>query len=252
MLTKLTVQCVFVSALIVMLSVPASGQKETAVTPPAVSDAASDSAEKKEMMMKKMAEKKQDAPMPMECPMMKDMQKMKESMMERMKMMKGSETAGQETLGLVSSLQGVVACILAHGDDLGLTMEQKNRIEDIVTDHMAAAAVHKAQVRGQMMKVNRAVRRIEKMPDHIEAMLRKMADETALIQKGALDLYSAVLDILTDSQREAARMIIHGAFPPVWEQIIPPRCGKVSEPVEKDTEEPGPTDAGDAPGAHVH
>ncbi len=224
------------TALAVILCMPAFGQENVEVAKPAASEESSDIDYNKRMMMKKkkMAEKMQAGEM--KRPVLAEMQKKHETKMQKMNRMKG-ERAPYRKPRLVSSLQRVVACILNHGDELNLTGEQRDRIEDMLTSHLAAAALHRARMQGLMMQVNRSVRRMERMPDDLEAMLQEMADETAGIRKEALDLYADVLDLLTDSQRDAVRVIVHGAFPPAWESMSPPWC-ELGEAVEIAPEEP--------------
>jgi hypothetical protein len=110
--------------------------------------------------------------------------------------------------------------LTAHRQDIGLTSEQMDKLDAMVTEHLQFAIVKMAESRALQVQLRHLLRQEPLEMPAVENLLKQITEHDFNLQLEGVKLYNQVLQMLTDQQREKATELIGTPFPPPWENML--------------------------------
>jgi hypothetical protein len=137
---------------------------------------------------------------------------------------------------------------MANAGALGLDSDQVEKIDEMITGHLATAIRDQAEVQAQMVTLRKALRAENIDLKNVEQQLQNIHGKARQLQVDGIRLYTRVLDTLTPGQRDKMRATIGTPFPPPWKKGSHGMTGSTGMPMDEPADEP---DGQDTP-EHAH
>ncbi|MEW6221081.1 MAG: hypothetical protein AB1634_16325 [Thermodesulfobacteriota bacterium] len=124
--------------------------------------------------------------------------------------------------GIMHAFHRWLGKVMASQEELGLTREQLDRIDELITPHLQEGIRLHAEAAGAMVQFQYLMRHRSEDVAAIDPVLRKLADIHYQLLLGGVQLYNGIMTSLAPSQRDKIRETIGSPFPPPWEGMSMP------------------------------
>jgi hypothetical protein len=124
---------------------------------------------------------------------------------------------------LVSSFHRWMKGFMAHKSLFDLSSDQMNKLEDLLAEHLKSAIRKKAEIR--VLRVD-LIQKLRKDPMDLkgaEDLLKMIYGKKIELQMEGIQLYSQVMQVLTDQQKAKVKEILGSPFCTPWESMMPMR-----------------------------
>lgn len=130
----------------------------------------------------------------------------------------GMHAKGMHGNMLMRAFHGWTNRLMAHAGALGLNGEQIEKIDQLVTGHLAKAIRDQADVKARMVLLRKALRADAIDLDSVEKQLQENHATVQRMQMDGVRLYTQLLDMLTPEQRQKVFDTIGRPFPSPWDK----------------------------------
>jgi Spy/CpxP family protein refolding chaperone len=150
---------------------------------------------------------------------------------------------------LMGPLHRWTGMLMAHRQAIGLTPEQLDKLDDLITKHVTYAIRNMAECRINRLDLGRELHKKTIDLKAVEDLLKKITAQELNLQMDGVKLYTQVLDLLTAEQRAKVDEIIGTPFAAPWEEMymepymgmpypLPPCIGAPPQTPQESAEEP--------------
>lgn len=137
--------------------------------------------------------------------------------------------------GLMMQLHNWMKQFMAHRQLFDLSSQQMDQLDNAIMGHLKNAIQNKADIQVQMIELRQMLRQVPMDLNGLEGQLNRIADLKARLQLEGLRLYSELMNMLEDQQREKVIEIIGTPFPAPWEKMFP--MSENEDDISMETEE---------------
>jgi hypothetical protein len=129
-------------------------------------------------------------------------------------MMQGGMQAGM----LMQGYHAWVNRLMVHAADVGLSSEQVEKIDQMITAHQVQAVRKQAEIQVVTINLKKDLRAKSIDLKSVEKQLQSLHGEAIQMELEGVRLYTQVLSLLSPQQREEMQQTIGSPFPAPWEK----------------------------------